>query len=207
LLFFFVSKYHEEGITHRVDSEGQFENFLSRLKISKNDLIVESIRHHNSGGVYQSEKKMYEGKTITIFKPISGLRICKKDHHQCTWFSLGAMTMGSLHEIRKTYKIEYDDQEKIVLKHIMKKEEVEEAQVGREKNKIDDFSYYYCRFPIGGISVSDMIDRREFVFEHAGFTIEEINRAFNLLREEGILRPTKIYSVRCDIPLILLTNL
>jgi DNA-binding HxlR family transcriptional regulator len=194
LLFFFISKYHEEGITHRLDSEGQFESFLSRLKISKNDLIVESIRRYNSGGAYPIEKKMYEGTTITTFKPISGLKIWKEDHHQCTWFSLKYMAMGSTHEIRhkRTYKIEYDDRRKIVLKRIMKKEEVEEARTAREKSKIDDFSYYYCRFPVGGISISDIIDRREFVFENAGFTIEEISRAFDLLKEEGIFRPTKI---------------
>jgi DNA-binding MarR family transcriptional regulator len=194
LLFFFVSKYHEEGITYRLDSEGQFENFLLRLKISKNDLIVDSIRHNNSGGAYPIEKKMYESKTITTFRPISGLNIWKEDHHQCTWFSLRAMTMGSSHEIRhkKTYKITHDDHGKIILRPIVKKEEAEDGQIRREKSEIGDFSYYYCKFPVGGISVSDIMDQGEFVFEHAGFTIEEIGRAVELLREEDILRPAKI---------------
>jgi hypothetical protein len=194
LLLFFVSEYHDKGISYRLDSEEDFDNFLSKLYISKGDLVVDSVRHFDSKGMYPRENKMYESKTTTEFRPIQGVKIWKEDHHQCTSFSLRAMTMGSPYEIRhkKTYKITYDDRGKIVLKRIIKKEEREEVAMGREKVKINDFSYYYYTLPVGGVSVSDIVHHRRFVFEHAGLTHEEVREAFDLLKEMDIIRPMNV---------------
>jgi DNA-binding HxlR family transcriptional regulator len=194
LLLFFVGEYHDKGISYRLDSEEDFNNFLSKMHISKSDLVVDSVRRSDSKGMYPIENKMYESKTVTEFRPIQGLEIWKEDHHQCTSFSLRAMTMGSPYEIRHkiTYKITYNNQGKIVLKRIIKKEEKEEIAVGREKVKINDFSYYCYTLPVGGASVSDVVHHRRFVFEHAGLTHEEVREAFDLLKGMDIIRPTRV---------------
>jgi DNA-binding HxlR family transcriptional regulator len=194
LLLFFVSEYYDKGVSYRLDSEKDFDNFLSRMHISKNDLVVDSVSRSDSKGMYPIENKMYESKTITKFIPIQGIKIWKEDHHHCASFSLRAITMGSPYETRykRTYKITYNDQGKIVLKHVIKKEEKEEIAIGKEKVKINDFSYYYYTFPVGGVSISDVVDYRGFVFEHAGLTYEEVRRAFDLLKEMDIIRPMKV---------------
>jgi DNA-binding HxlR family transcriptional regulator len=194
LLLFFVSEYHDKGVSRRLDSEQDFDNFLSKMHISKSDLVADSVRHSDSKGMYPRENKMYESQTITEFKPVQGVEISKIDHHQCTAFSLRAMTTGSPYEIRnkRTYKITYDDHGKIVLKRVIKKEEREERAIGGEKVKIDDFSYYVYTLPVGGVSVSDVVHHRGFVFEHAGLTHEEVRKGLDLLKEMDIIRPTKV---------------
>jgi DNA-binding HxlR family transcriptional regulator len=48
LLFFFVSEYHDKGISYKLDSEEDFDNFLSKMHISKSDLVVDSVRRFDS---------------------------------------------------------------------------------------------------------------------------------------------------------------
>ena len=137
---------------------------------------------------------MYDSTTVTEFRPIQGVKIWKEDHHQCTSFSPRAWTMREPYEIRhkRTYKITYDNRGKIVLKRVIKKEEGEEIAIGREKIKIKDFSYYYYTLPVGGVSISDVVHHRGFVFEHACLTHEEVRKGFDILKEMDIIRPTKI---------------
>jgi DNA-binding HxlR family transcriptional regulator len=193
LLLFFVSEYQDKGIPYRLGSERDFDNLLSRIRVSKNDLKVESVKHSDSGGMYPQENKMYESKTVTKFRSIKGVKITREDHHQCTSFSLRSI-MGSAYQIRskRTYRITYDNQGKIVLKRILRKEEKEKRKLGREKVKIKDFSYYYYVLPIGGVSVSQVVDYKGFVFEHAGLTHEEVRKSFDILKGMGIVRPTKV---------------
>lgn len=193
LLFFFVSKYHDKGISYRLDSEEEFENFLSKIHISREDLVVDSVRYDNSGGMYPVDKKMYQSRTITEFKLVSGVKIWKEDHYGCTWFSLRAMNIDpyGIHH-KRTYKITYDARRKILLKYVRKKEIDEEIATGREKVKVNDFSRYYYTLPVGGVSVSDVVNHKDFVFEHGGFTPEEVQKAVDLLKQEDIIRPTKV---------------
>jgi hypothetical protein len=86
----------------------------------------------------------------------------------------------------------YDDEGKIVLKSVLRKEEKERKKIGREKVKINDFSYYYYILPAGGVSVSEIVDYNDFVFEHAGLTCEEVRKSFEILKEMDIVRPTKV---------------
>ncbi|CAN5356433.1 hypothetical protein BH18THE2_BH18THE2_22710 [soil metagenome] len=192
LLFFFVSKYYDQDVIYRLDSEEKFENFLSKINMSKNMLEVVSTVHNDSGGMYPIDNKIYESKTTTEFKPIQGVKIWKDDHHDCTWFATSA-PVRSLHvKHRKiTCKKAYD-QGRIVLKFTRRWDEGKGKARREEKAKIDDFSYYYYTLPIGGVSVLDVVDHREFVFEHAGFTTEEVRKAFDRLKEMDIIRPTKV---------------
>src|SRR5215207_2370746 len=152
LLLFFVSEYHDKGVSYRLDSEKDFDNFLSKIHISKSDLVIDSVRRSDSKGMYPTENKMYESRTITEFRPIQGVKIWKEDHHQCTSFSLRAMTMGSPYETRykRTYKITYDDRGKIVLKHVRKKEEEEEIAVGERNSKLTTFHIIITYFLLVG---------------------------------------------------------
>lgn len=193
LLFFFVSKYQDKGISQTLNSEEDFENFLARMHISRENLIVKSVRHDDSGGMYPRDNKMYESKTVTEFKPMSGLKLWKEDYHNCTWFSLKAMAI-SPYEIhhKRAYEIVQDGQGRIVLKPARRKEIEEEKAIGREKVKIKDFSYYFYSLPIGGVSISDVLNHRDFLFEHGGFTPEEVKEAFTILKKMGIFRPAGI---------------
>jgi hypothetical protein len=192
-LLFFVSEYQDKGVSYRLDSEQDFDNFLSRIHVSKNDLEVESVKHSASVGMYPVENKMYETKTLTKFRSVKGVKVWKEDHHQCTSFSLRSI-IGSANQIRGklTYRITYDNQGKIVLKRVLRKEEKEKKKLGREKVKINDFSYYYYMLPVGGVSVSQVVDYKGFVFEHAGLTYEEVRESFDILKEMDIVRPTKV---------------
>ena len=78
------------------------------------------------------------------------------------------------------------------MKYVRKKEIDEEIAIGREKVKVNDFSWYYYTLPIGGVSVLDVADHRDFLYEHGGLTREEVTRAFDLLKEMDIIRPTKV---------------
>ena len=169
-----------------------FDNFLSRIHVSKSDLEVDSVQRSDSTGMYPIENKMYESKTITKFRPVKEVKVWKEDHHQCTSFSL--RSIGSSYRIRGkiTYRIAYDDQGKIVLKRVIRKEERERKKIGSEKVKINDFSYYYYILPTGGVSVSEVVDYRDFVFEHAGLTHEEVRKSIEILKGMGIVRPTKV---------------
>jgi DNA-binding HxlR family transcriptional regulator len=193
LLLFFVSEYQDKGVPYRLDSEKDFDNFLSRIQVLKNDLEVESVKHYDSGGMYPKENKMYESKTFTRFRSVKGVKIWREDHHQCTSFSLRSI-IGSGNQIqgKKTYRITYDNEGKIVLKHVLRKEEKVKKKLGREKVKINDFSYYYYLLPVGGASVSQVVNHKGFVFEHAGLTHEEVRKSFDILKGMDIVRPTKV---------------
>lgn len=192
-LLFFVSEYQDREVPYRLDSEKDFDNFLSRIHLSKNDLEVESIKNSASVGMYPVENKMYESKTITKFRSVRGVKIWKEDHHQCTSFSLRS-TADSAFQIRnkRTYRITHDNRGKIVLKRVLRKEEKEKKKLGREKVKINDFSYCYYMLPIGGVSVSQVVNYKGFVFEHAGLTHEEVRKSFDILKGMDIVRPTKV---------------
>lgn len=163
------------------------------LRLGMDRLSVESVRHDDSGGMYPRDNKMYESKTVTEFTPMSGLKLWKEDYHNCTWFSSKAMAI-SPHEIRhkRAYEIVHDDQGRIALKSVRKKEIEEEEAIGREKVEIDDFSYYFYSLPIGGVSIADVLNHRDFLFEHGGFTPEEVKEAFTILKKMGIFRPAGI---------------
>jgi hypothetical protein len=193
LLLFFVSEYHDKGVSYKLDSEGDFNYLLSRIHVSKSDLEVESVRHSDSVGMYPTENKMYESKTITKFRLINGVKVWMEEHHQCTSFSLRSV-MGSSFQIQSklTYRKAYDNQGKIILKRVIRKDEKERIKLGREKVKINDFSYYYYMLPAGGVSVSDLVDYKEFVFEHTGLTHEEVTKCFEILKGMDIIRPTKV---------------
>jgi hypothetical protein len=143
--------------------------------------------------MYPTENKMYESKTITKFRLINGVKVWMEEHHQCTSFSLRSV-MGSSFQIQSklTYRKAYDNQGKIILKRVIRKDEKERIKLGREKVKINDFSYYYYMLPAGGVSVSDLVDYKEFVFEHTGLTHEEVTKCFEILKGMDIIRPTKV---------------
>jgi hypothetical protein len=46
--------------------------------------------------------------------------------------------------------------------------------------------------PIGGVSVSQVVDYKGFVFEHAGLTHEEVRKSFDILNGMALVRPTKV---------------
>lgn len=192
LLLFFVSEYHDKGVSYRLDSEMDFDNFLSRIHVSKSDLEVDSVQRSDSAGMYPIENKIYESKTITKFRPVKEVKIWKEDHHQCTSFSLRSIGLSYRILGKLTYRIAYDDQGKIVLKRVIRKEEREREKIGSEKVKINDFSYYYYILPTGGVSVSEVVDYRDFLFEHAGLTHEEVRKSIEILKGMGIVRPTKV---------------
>jgi DNA-binding HxlR family transcriptional regulator len=191
LLFFFVSQYQDTGLTHRLDSDDEFENFLSRIRVSKGDLVVESVRRDNSGGIYPRDGKIYDSRTITAYSPVLGVKIRKEDHHDCKWFSPRAMNLPYENRQKRTYRITYDNQGKLVMRYARRKE-IEERAIALEKVKIDDFSWYYYTFPVAGVSVSDVTDHKDFLYEHGGLTREEVKRAFDLLKEMDLVKPSGV---------------
>jgi hypothetical protein len=87
-LFFFIESGH--SMEYKLHSEQELDDFLSKINLSKKDLMVDSVYSDNDR---ESQNTVYFNRTITKFKAISGIKIWREDHyyrHLPKWLSIGS---------------------------------------------------------------------------------------------------------------------
>ena len=154
-LFFFIESGH--SIEHKLCSEQELDDFLSKINLSKKDLMVDSV---SSDGDRESQNTVYFNRTITTFKDISGIKIWKEDHyyrHLPKWLSRGSA--AQLYEA-------FGDHNR-----------------NQEQGK-PGYVYYYT---LPGVAPSDLLDNGRHLFEHINFTDAEVRKAFILLEKWGMI--------------------
>jgi hypothetical protein len=167
LLFLFISTH----VFNALYSEKEFEDFLSKIPISKDQLVVDTIESAENPYEDIDEDMLVLKSTRTSFKPIkSEILISKEEIEYLPLHKEGF----SLDETQN------DTKERITL-------QLKE----RLKNENIEKSYSYDYF-IPGISQSDFINSTP-TLKYIGFTKEEVERVFDFLEKNHIIKPINDY--------------
>jgi Fe2+ or Zn2+ uptake regulation protein len=171
LLFLFVNA----NTFNALYSEKEFEDFLSKIPISKDQLIVDSVK---------AEKKFEEDTTS------SSSRHNIQPPYFAVWedddFEEDVLILNRIHTRFKPIKSEISIS-KNEIEYVLPKHKEPSSEGGEDDNmqRIERRRSY--RYHIPGVSLSDFMHRTPI--KYIGFTIEEVKRVFNFLERNRIIKP------------------
>ena len=163
LLFLFVTVY----VFNALYSKKEFESFLSKIPMPKDQLVVDSIKSDENPFEDIDEDILILKSTQTTFKPIkSEILIWKEEIEYLPLQQEGLSLDETPNDIKKRITLQLQE---------------------RLKNENIEKSYLYEYF-IPGISQSDFIEQIP-TLKHIGFTKEEVTRVFDFLEKNHIIKP------------------
>jgi hypothetical protein len=162
LLFLFVNIH----FINALHSEEEFESFLSRIPISKDQLKIHSVKSDEEPYEDIDENMLILKGTTTTFRPIKSEILISKEEIEY---------LPLQQKVASLFETQNDTKKRLALQ-IQK----------RLKNENTRRSYSYD-YIVPGVSQSDFIE--DTSLKHVSFTKEEVNAIFGFLEKNHIIKP------------------
>jgi DNA-binding PadR family transcriptional regulator len=171
LLFFEANKYieFEEEMYGTEDDLVKLVRSKYSVPLSKKDLVID----------YQLKKEV--DCTVTVYLPISSCILIVKEEFNRENNKTAETTAAALPDRPSNRKKISDSPPKKLRR-----------QQQRLQSKNNGPKYAFFLVKTLGITISQILDDKNFAFQHLGFTSSELQQAFNTLKDEELIKPIGI---------------